>query len=184
MLRFFLFVLSMTAAIPGRADDPSRAEIRYRGDGFTLQLPRGVRADKATPVQDFDLYKFTYKGEVILQMYVGNAPYVKSKHLREQDGAGEKRSYSIRSVTRKTVGGLASREVLFNLSFRSKGWPRYFHFWYSNMSPNPARIADGIIASTEPIVEDTEGTKKEAERGGEPKKGPQQADEKQDRQAN
>jgi hypothetical protein len=175
MPRVFLFILWVVSAVVGRADSPSGAPPRYRGDGFTLQLPREVQADKVTPVYDFDLYKFRYKGDVILQMYVGNSPNVKSSFLDDQNSTKKKGDrYSIRSITTKTIGGLVSREVIFELSGQKEDWPIYFHFWYSETSPVAARVADEIISSTEPVderqdeknsekVEKTKGAKKSKE---------------------
>jgi hypothetical protein len=134
--------------------EPAATNAPYQGDGFTLQLPNDVRPAKRTPVEDFDLYTFTKKGKVILRMYVGNQPDTKSEEFLEKGRGkkGQEKGYAIRSITKKTIGGSVSREVLFDLSFRQEGWPRYFHFWYADASASAAITADEIIASVEPSV--------------------------------
>ena len=152
MSRVLAVLLGVLVASAARSED--RPAAKYTAEGFTCVLPQGVTVVKRTPAGDFDIHEFTYKGKKVVSAYVGNCPDVQAESLEEDlDGEADERAYSIRSVTKKTIGGGASREVLFVFQFRKEqGWPTRMHFWYDDLSAEMAAVADAIIATTEPTL--------------------------------
>ena len=54
-------------------------------------------------------------------------------------------------MTSSVTNGNASKEVLFDSGGEESGpWsaPRFIHFWYDNLAPADALIADRIIGET------------------------------------
>ena len=154
MLRVVVIVVAVPILLAGASED--RGPAQYQGEGFTCLLPHGVGVVRRTPANDFVLYDFKYKGKLLLGAYVGNHPDVGAEFLKEDRDSkrqAKEKGYSIRSVTRKTIGGAASREVLFIFSFRGD-WNDCLHFWYRGLSADMAKVADAIITSTEPAVEE------------------------------
>lgn len=123
MSRVVAILVGILMPLGARCED--RAAVEYRAEGFAFPLPRGVRVIKRTPVADSRLYEFKYKGKSVLHAYAGNHPDVRAEFRKEgRDVKAQKKGCSIRSLTKKAIGGVVSREVLFVFSFRAKwGWP-------------------------------------------------------------
>ena len=161
MFQTVAVLVSVIQALPPNGDRTPSAAVPYHAEGFVLRLPREVRVVKKPSAPDFDLYELTYRDKVILHLYVGNWPDVKPEFLKTGDDMKtQEKGYSIRSITRRSLGGMASRQTLFKLSFRGDGWPAYLHFWYADMPQTAADLADEIIASAKPSTREANEDRK------------------------
>jgi hypothetical protein len=118
----------------------------YNDEGFAVKYPGDVTINKSTPVEDFNVYKFICNGREILGAYVGNQPSfhqdVKSGRKLQRGHINKLSFEAVQDVNDK----MTSRQVLISLNIDS-GWPKYVHFWYSNLSQKEVEIAEGIINS-------------------------------------
>jgi hypothetical protein len=112
--------------------------------GVKLRYPDGGKIRTEQPSEDFFLFEFTYGGHVVLNGYIGDFPSP-SKTLDRNEVIG---GVAVK-MTRSTANGTLSKVVLFDRGEGSKsGLPRYIHFWYDNLSPADAGIANKIIVET------------------------------------
>jgi hypothetical protein len=103
---------------------------------FVLVTPRNVKTAERYSVEDFSLGRASF-----LSLYVGNFPtYPRQKDLQ---------------VSETTLKGLKAKDVRFDngtsretlVELPARGWPKFVHFWYSNLSNQESEIADEIINS-------------------------------------
>jgi hypothetical protein len=129
--------------------DPNISEYKeYKGGSFAIACPNDITIEKKTPVEDFDIYTFLYRGKVILSAYTGNQP-----SFDKGEGKGSffsRRKGQINGLAFKSIrsrkDGISEHEVLIDFG---NVFPQYIHYWYSlAMTEDEKAIAEGIIHST------------------------------------
>lgn len=151
---YFLIVIGICFFINSCMWDSSKnmkqhEYIEYKNDGFSLKLLSNVVVKKETPVEDFNIYKFIYKENILLSAYVGNQPSFKT----DAQGTVSKKSGFVNELPFQRVrvkerDGTLRTEILIKFS-EDRDWPMFIHFWYVDLPPNLERITEDIIASVE-----------------------------------
>jgi hypothetical protein len=129
------------ACVP--AKDSGMKKVVDLAENLVVEAPTSVAVQKDSPVQDFDIVKFSSEGELIVTAYVGNAPHFPTEKCRGQRRATSIGPFKATEVLcEASVGGLF-REVLVDLGIPS-GWPAFLHFMQTAKS---RPVGDAIIDS-------------------------------------
>jgi len=124
----------------------------FHAEGFSLLLPNSVVSTKQSPVEDFSLYGFNIRSHLILSAYAGNQPSFPPDQTNGLSGGVETVNTINGCPSRRIViardKGLSESHILVHL--RTKGWPEYVHFWYTNATPDQTSFAEAIISSVKP----------------------------------
>lgn len=167
VLAALLICIACDGQPPGAHDEVPSGWVPFEGRDFSLRVPDSVAVSARNPVGDFELYAFSVSLSAssdttrLLNAYAGFHP-----SFPEVVPAGASVvSQSISGFPSKSIrwtgaGNSRSREVLVEiptvtrLSERRPDTlpgvlrePRYVHFWYRDLRPGDARIADRIITT-------------------------------------
>jgi len=122
--------------------------VTYSDEGFFVKYPNNLTVEKRTPVQDFNIYTFRTKNKVVVSMYLGNAPSFDDKVKKGSNyEKGNINGMPFEAYTLKNDNGSKRKDVLLTLSGK-QDWPKFIHFWYSDLSVDLRKTAEEIIAST------------------------------------
>ncbi len=148
MILLITICVLITSCISNIDSAKSNKNLTHRFEGFTLAYTQNITINKKTPTGDFDIYEFYYDGNIILSAYVGNQPdfYTKAQNSDKIE-KGIINGLNFESFTLKQPDGPYKTETLIKFS-ENRGWPRFLHFWYSDLKPEIRKIAEQIIFST------------------------------------
>ena len=121
--------------------------VKYKVENIEMNFPLGVSVSEETPVDDFTICTYHYKGNVIMKAYIGNNPsFPNNKLLRNKGIKTTINTFSAETISWQE-GNNFNREILINL--RKKGWPMFIHFYYLKQTSSMAIIDDRIIDSVQ-----------------------------------
>ena len=113
---------------------------------FTIRVPDAKAVQRREQV-DFDLYYVHRDESLLLGIYAGNHPsFGRSMPRGARRSQARLNGMRTQEIRWRTSAESLSRHVLVRLT-EGPLFPQYVHFWYVDLSPESAGIADAIIHS-------------------------------------
>lgn len=151
-----LCVFSQEKNIPALSIGSGEGKV-LRGSGFKVLVGPDVKFKKQVG-PDFDVYRFSYKGEYFLGAYSGDHPSFGEKFSETLVRATEKWTYvSARCHTEVEDDQSVNKECLVDWGDRGFQFPQYVHFFFNLNDREMQDRAEKMMASVQhnPVVEDT-----------------------------
>jgi hypothetical protein len=117
----------------------------FRGQGFTIEVPDGIRAEARSPVEDFTLYRFLNRSDrVVLGIYAGNHPSLRRADFIRSATPTQLNGLSAKRVSWISGRDLRSVELLVDLN---QALPMFLHVEYLELTADEAIMAEVMISS-------------------------------------
>jgi len=131
----------------GSANPVTGQEMVVDCGSFSVSIPSGFKISKTSPVEDFELMRFSKAEKVYLTAYLGNAPNYPSPRAKKNKAETKVSGLGNVDITTEWQGyDLIRKEMRIKLSERS--WPMFLHLSSADgLSRDEVMVAEKILSS-------------------------------------
>jgi len=122
------------------------ADITSKNETFSVTFPEGFSIVKASPVEDFEIYRISKGTRAFVVVYIGNQPTFPKQVASPTSQVRMLSANGVQILSEWQSTVLIHRELLVDFGAGSR-WPASLHAWTSVTTPSDVVVADQILLS-------------------------------------
>lgn len=124
------------------AGQTNRIDCKY----FSIDVPKGFKLVKKSPVEDFYVITISKDDRVYVGVYVGNNPSYPSIEKTEDTQIEESKLGDVEIISQWKGDKLLHKEMKIKLA-NKENWPQFLHVFFGDVTKDEVMVAEKIVSS-------------------------------------